>query len=480
VQRVHAFRNGSHHLNRDELLRIVKMKPVLPCTHFGFPYDWTEADRAAASAIVEMRELRPPPKFGNQSPWSQYISQYPTRDFLGDLYYAKVIPSDADWARLTSFEFKSYNDRVIVAQTLQALDNRLTDNLLRLTSARISHDGGIIYYTDRLDRCLVYDYSFGRSTNAARVGAVAQIVNPDLLYDVDSAMSGKEAGSRRALKNALVYGHKIVAHRNTIVHVDRRRDEGTAGPYIDTMVLNEILHRYIYEWARDDSSASFRSAAEIGSGCGLLIAACGQHMPSALRLFAVDPSMAAVACTHRNFFANNRLHVKRRFIGICSKFEDTDLKNLDLVMCNPPYVPERPEARKRTAPNANFGTELLEQIVRKAPDFLSDNGLLFLIFSDLAWKEFEAAVPEGIEYEQVGPESGFRVQFDLTEVLEDELWVQFLVERGLDYNRATEACHHHLKCVVVHKREDRGFKDAQAIERIRTLNRGFSRKHVGG
>jgi len=460
-------------------VRTHEMKPILRCTHFGFPYEWTDADKTAARVIKEMQELRPVPKFGNPSPWSQYVSKYPTRDFLGDLYYAKVIPPDADWARLASLQLRTVNHNVIVAQTLQALDNRLTDNLLRLSSAHVSHEGGIIYYTDRLDRCLVYDYSFGRANTAARVNAAAQILNPDLLYDVDSAMSDKEGPSRRALKNALVFGHKIVAHRNTIVHVDRRRDESVAGPYIDTLVLNEILHRYIYERTREDAKNQFLSAVEIGSGCGLLIAACGQYLPSAIHLAAVDPSMAAVACTHKNFFANNRPHAKRRFIAICSKFEDTDLKKVDLAICNPPYIPERPGTRKRTVPTANFGTELLEQTIRTAPNFLSDNGLLFLIFSDLAWKEFEAAVPDGIECELIGPQSGFRVQFDQTDVLEDESWIQFLVDRGLDFDRATNVYHHHLKCVVAHKSRQHGFRNDQILERINLLNGGF-RKQVGG
>jgi methylase of polypeptide subunit release factors len=397
---------------------------------------------------------------------------------MGDLYCAGVIPSDADWSRLASVKLTSAHDTAIVTTTRVALEIKLANGLVRLGGAHVSRNGGVIYYTDRLDRCLVYEYTL-ETASAASVTAAAQIMNPELLYDVASTLPGvvtpdAEAAARSALKNALVYGHKIVAHRNTIAHVDRRRDEGTAGPYIDTMILNEVLHRYIYEWAQQDADYPFRSAAEIGSGCGLLIAACGQHLPGAVRVFAVDPSIAASACTYKNFFANNRPRPDRRFIAICGTFEDTDLREIDLAICNPPYIPEPPGRRRRTAPSPNVGTELLQQVVRKASTFLSDNGLLFLIFSELAWNDFEEAVTDAVEWEPIGPQPGFRVQFDHNDVLQDANWVQFLVEeRNLDFNRATHIFHHHLRCVAVHKRRRHGFRNDKMLEHIKTLNNGF-------
>src|ERR1017187_5671225 len=274
-------------------------------THFGIPYRWTAVDSEVQNSITNQREQKVSSR-SVPSPWQACIQSHATRDFLGDLYSAEVLPTDANWALLGASTLEGF-ERTIINQTTLKLDNGIHNGLMRIVRQGISDQGGLLYYTDRLDRCIVYEYALGDSKTAANLKPCAEIVEPDYLYDVDSALEGASDDTRAALKNAVVYGHKIVGHRNTMVHVDRRRDVGTAGPFIDTLILNEMLHTYLYETAPQvvrQAGTGMQSALEVGCGSGLLIASCAQNLPSLTRVTAMDSNMNAVHCTHRNLQAN--------------------------------------------------------------------------------------------------------------------------------------------------------------------------------
>jgi methylase of polypeptide subunit release factors len=138
--------------------------------------------------------------------------------------------------------------------------------------------------------------------------------------------------ARNVLKTMLASGHKIIGHRNTFVHVDRRADRGVFGPAIDTLYLNEMLFKYLYEderlaqphldfakfapstadYANLDTTATplFGHVLEIGSGNGLLIASFVTNVAWMDRFAAIDPSLRAVACTYRAT-AQQRLYRKQ-------------------------------------------------------------------------------------------------------------------------------------------------------------------------
>ena len=281
-------------------------------THFGIPYLWTDIDKQAQTAIAAQRN-QPAPRHTQSGPWDLYVQQYPNRDFLGDLLTAGVLKPRQEWSKTSAETGQQLalldNDNKIFRLTMVRLNDLLRDKLLNFVPNGISKQGGFLYYTDRLDRCLVFDYAIPHvSQRVVKVTPLVDIREPDYLYDLGSAIIDASDETRSALKNALVYGHKIVAHRNTMVHVDRRRDLGTAGPFIDTLILNEMLHKYVYESISGTGGGEpvFRSALEVGCGNGLLIASCAQNVPGLERLIAVDPIMEAVHCAYRNVEANRR------------------------------------------------------------------------------------------------------------------------------------------------------------------------------
>jgi len=443
-------------------------------SNFQIPYVWTTADHDARHAIEDQRNQKVLSR-NVPSPWVSYIEKHLTRDFLGDLYAAEVLPVDANWALLKTHSLESA-ERDIINATSQRLNNGLHDRLMRFMRQGISDQGGLLYYTDRLDRCIVYEYNVGEARTAADLKSCAEIIDPDYLYDVDSALEGASDNTRAALKNAVVYGHKIVAHRNTMVHVDRRRDVGTAGPFIDTVILNEMLHTYLYESASEEFrqfGTGIRSAIEVGCGSGLLIASCAQNLPSLVKVTAVDLSMNAVHCTYSNIHANLPRGLRKLpIVCTCSLFDPEAYVGFDMVLCNPPYIPRVPKPGATSRTSAIAGTDLLESIISAVPTLTTAGGFLFMVFSSLADAEFDSAVAKaGLEVENLGPSAGFLVRFDQSEVLRDLQWVDFLAKRGLTSSPRV-GLQHKLRCVAIHRKESQGLDErgCALVRHIKGLN----------
>src|SRR5262249_47308335 len=158
--------------------------------------------------------------------------------------------------------------------------------------------------------------------------------------------------------------------------------------FIDTVILNEMLHTYLYESAPEELrqlSTGIRSAIEVGCGSGLLIASCAQNLPSLMGVTAMDFRMNAVHCTYRNIHANlpRRLR-KLPVVCTCSFFDPEAYVGFDMVLCNPPYIPRIPRPGGPIRPSAIAGTELLESLISAAPRLMTARGFLFMVFSSLA------------------------------------------------------------------------------------------------
>ena len=437
--------------------------------HFGIPYQWNSADRSTREVIDSH----------DASEWQKHLDQYPNRDFFGDLAVAKILPHQ-DWSELVvpPLPDQSCDERLRVTHTrlIQTMQNQI----LPLVPSGIGPKGGFLFYTDRLERCLVCSYELPHaSRKAVKVQVSADIWEPDILFDIGSAIDGATPRIRSALKDALVYGHKIVAHRNTIVHVDRRRDDA-AGPFIDTLILNELMHKYVYEHFRAERSPNqfCRRIMEIGCGSGMLFASALQNIGQIERAIALDVSIGAVACAYRNVCANLSSGANPTIepFMVCGPYV-ASAQPLDVILCNPPYIPREPAAAGAIAPDPYAGTELLTAVILDSPRILSDNGFLFLVFSSLADREFQEAIEQcGMACESLGPPGGFTVQFDQEQVLRKPSWLEYLInERGLRQRGKDERCFHSLRCVAIHKSPERGFDDKGGLlARISEMNKTFS------
>ncbi len=71
-------------------------------------------------------------------------------------------------------------------------------------------------------------------------------------------------------------------------------------------------------------------------------------------------------------------------------FEKFQGKGFDIVLCAPPYLPDRPWPDSRIEVATN-GTALIEQVVRRAGSISKETWMVFSVF---AWPEFQRALAQ--------------------------------------------------------------------------------------
>ncbi len=120
--------------------------------------------------------------------------------------------------------------------------------------------------------------------------------------------------------------------------------------------------------------------------------------------------------------------------------------------------------------DAVSGTELLTILLQSLPDVLSDAGFLFIVCSSLAEPEFNNSIPTDIIVEPLGQPDGIEVPFDVEAVLNNQHWLNWLIENRR-LTRRGDLYYHRIRCYALHKAEAAGFIDKwELLQRIRRLN----------
>ncbi|MCL4299778.1 MAG: methyltransferase [Anaerolineae bacterium] len=296
--------------------------------------------------------------------------------------------------------------------------------------------GGILAFVGGLKICLVLKYEF--IGNQPRIRPVTIISDPQSVFDFWGAIDSASGSARNQLKQILVSGHKIIAHRNVLIHVDRSKDSDVFGPSIDTLVLAEILAQAIYE---GNDKKRFKVAMEVGCGNGLLTVSLLKNLPSLTELFSIDAEFSAVACTARNLrnVKSNEMEHSLAVHLINGGF-DPDLLNrkFDLIVCNPPYIPFinsgqiDKSLRVGDYITAVGGTDLCELLIKSSYDLLNPGGRLLIMTSSLILASVASWIPTGCNMEYALWPNGFEVLFDVEAVLSQPKWVEYLLkEHGL-------------------------------------------------
>ena len=161
--------------------------------------------------------------------------------------------------------------------------------------------------------------------------------------------------------------------------------------------IGEILTKY---WQDDTFLSAFAPDTVLdlctGSGCLAILAAL--TFPSA-KIDAVDLSKDALAVARKNialYGFEDKIHL------ICSDlFQSIPEKRYDLILCNPPYVPDPlmehlpPEFLKEPPmafAGGQEGLDLICRILKEAPNYLQEDGLLLLEVGGLR-ERLEALFP---------------------------------------------------------------------------------------
>ncbi|MDQ2068917.1 50S ribosomal protein L3 N(5)-glutamine methyltransferase [Natronospira bacteriovora] len=143
----------------------------------------------------------------------------------------------------------------------------------------------------------------------------------------------------------------------------------------------ELIESGFTPWRED---RPVHSALDLCTGSGCIAIACAAHLPVDV-VHATDISPQALAVARENVALHGMEALVQLHQG--DLFADVPRLGFDLIISNPPYVPEEeltdlPEEFLREPGlglvAGDAGTALAARIIRQAADYLADDGLLVL------------------------------------------------------------------------------------------------------
>lgn len=141
-------------------------------------------------------------------------------------------------------------------------------------------------------------------------------------------------------------------------------------------VFSPLRGEYVDLVAQAACTLRAQSAMDIGTGSGILAAILAQHhIP---HIIATDTNPRAIACAQANL---QRLQLDKQVTVLQKDLFANEC--VDLIVCNPPWLPARPTSAIETA---LYDPEhlMLHAVLRNAAAHLNAGGQLWLIMSDLA------------------------------------------------------------------------------------------------
>jgi len=119
------------------------------------------------------------------------------------------------------------------------------------------------------------------------------------------------------------------------------------------------------------------SCLDVGTGSGILAKEASRYCKKVL---AVDLDKEAIKhCKSTIKKKNITFKVSNLFSNIKEKF--------DLILFNPPYLPNDPLVKDKALDGGKKGYEIIEKFLKQAKSHLKENGKILLIFSSLTNKE---------------------------------------------------------------------------------------------
>lgn len=332
----------------------------------------------------------------------------------------------------------STGDVIVLVSLWMNFKERIQELLRKARlNANIPNAGGALVYVDGISKCLIVNYIF-RDTGTSKLNDTSKPViklvdiidDPKSVFDFWGIINQRGMLQKNMLKEILSTGHKILIHRDTLIHVDRRNDIQVFGPSIDTLLLSEIIAQGIYEGGQ----LNCESALEVGCGNGLLTVSLAKNCHTLKELYSCDINFNALNCTDRNLkgvVAPAREKKFSRYL-IAGAYNGKMInKKFDLIVCNPPYIPLHVNNQNNDGV-ANFfqavgGLEVIDEILETLPLNLNEKGRLLLLVSNLSLDYTLSKIPNGYTYELI-IETGFEVPFDVEAVLSKQEWLAYLIK----------------------------------------------------
>jgi len=143
-------------------------------------------------------------------------------------------------------------------------------------------------------------------------------------------------------------------------------------PAEDSFLLSNVLKKEIPKLLKKNKEINF---LEIGSGSGILLETAKKLGIKNENILAIDINKKAVShckslgfnCIYSNLFENVR-----------GKF--------NLIIFNPPYLPQNKYDKEKDTTGGKQGSEIINKFLKQAKNYLEDNGKIFLLTSSLTKK----------------------------------------------------------------------------------------------
>lgn len=344
----------------------------------------------------------------------------------------------------------------VLRVTWEFLARNIGRSLMRTREpSRLPATGGVLAFVDGLDLCLVVDYRFVAEMPSLRV--IEAIKTPRTVFDVVDTLLHRPHETRTELKRMLQSSHRLVWHRDVLVHVDRREEPRVFGPSIDTLHLAELIAR---RYAGLPPNKHPRRVLELGTGSGLLSATVLRNLGGVDRVTGVELDPSSAFCTHRNWRINTDdlpgVLDRKASLVLAPYRADLLAGCFDLVICNPPYIPEDPAAaaadRDEGRRGAVAGLELLDALLGASRSLVCPGGRVLLIISSVTPADYVAAV-DGFAAERPWGDDGTPVLFEVEEVFARPAWIQRLVDAG-GLTLSGDYYEHRLHAVWMTRTED--------------------------
>lgn len=161
--------------------------------------------------------------------------------------------------------------------------------------------------------------------------------------------------------------------------------------------IAELLAEQLQPWIQDPEQV--HSALDMCTGSACLAILCALAFPNA-QVDAVDLSTDALEIAQQN--VNDYGLEDRLCLHHSNLFDELPAQRYDLIICNPPYVnqdsmdhlpKEYLHEPHMALAGGNDGMDLVRRILKAAPDFLQENGILVLEIGH-EYEHFCTAFPE--------------------------------------------------------------------------------------
>jgi HemK-related putative methylase len=145
-------------------------------------------------------------------------------------------------------------------------------------------------------------------------------------------------------------------------------------PAEDSFLMSRILKENLPKLLKKNSDLKF---LEIGAGSGINLETAKNSRVKLENIFSSDIDKKSVL--HCRLLGFNCIH--------SDLFEKIPKIKFDIIIFNPPYLPEdlqEPEDSKTATTGGKKGNEIIIKFLKQAKNFLSKSGKIFLITSSLA------------------------------------------------------------------------------------------------